>query len=128
MSARTKAAAAAIAGIDAEIDQLRAERDALIAVAAPAEEGDPTKTAAARASLARRLFEVRLPVGTEAAQVAAFAETPGRFDDLADELDALGIETTRHHWQAGGCERTALEWRANGTTYSLHTPRNEGAA
>lgn len=123
MNAKTDQAATAIAKLDAEIDQLQAERDALIAAAAPSDEGDPAKTAAARQSLARRLFGVRLPAGTERAQVAAFAATTGRFDDLADELAALGVHTTRHRWQAGGCERTALEWQTGGTTYSLHTPQ-----
>ncbi len=122
------AAATAIAGIDVEIERLVAERDALIAATAPNGEGDSAKVANARQALAGRLFGVRLPAGTTDAQVAAFAETSERFDDLADELSALGVEPVHHAWRAGGAQRRALDWTLDGITYSLHSPRHTGGA
>lgn len=126
MNAATESTNAAIAGIDAEIERLQAERDALIAATAPEDEGDPAKVGRARLALAGRLFGVRLPAGTAGAQVAAFADSHERFDDLADELAALGVEPVQRTWRAGGAERRALEWTLDGTTYSLHSPRHPG--
>jgi hypothetical protein len=115
--------AATIAGIDAEIERLLAERDVLIAAAAPTDEGDPAKTAITRRALAARLFGVVLPAGTDGAQVVAFAQTTTRFDDLADELAALDLDIQPQRWRSGGVERRALQWSLGGVTYSLHTPR-----
>ncbi|MCA1571032.1 MAG: hypothetical protein LC798_12065 [Chloroflexi bacterium] len=108
-----------IAEIDAEIGRLQAEREALSAVAAPTRDSDP----GGRQALAARLFGVVLPSGTEGAQVAAFAQTVERFDDLAGELAALGVNPQPQGWRSGGIERRAVEWTLAGVSYSLHTPR-----
>jgi hypothetical protein len=108
-----------IAEIDAEIGRLQAEREVLIAAAAPTSAIDPD----ARQALAARLFGVVLPAGTEGAQVAAFAQTAERFDGLAGELAALGVNPQPQGWRSGGIERRAVEWTLGGVSYSLHTPR-----
>jgi hypothetical protein len=115
---------AALAGIDAEIDRLTAERDALIAASSSG--GNPELATRTRRALATRLFGVNLPAGVENAQIAAFAETAERYELLTAELHALGLKPLEHRWKAGGLERRALEWTLDGTTHSLHSPRSTG--